>query len=266
VMTSAELHARFPAYRLPNDTMALFQPDGGYLTPEACIAAHIQAAQKFGAEVHPREQVLNWSESPSGVKVRTSRGTYFAGHLVITAGAWISKLLPQLSRTAIPERQVVAWLRTKSPELFAPARFPVFNLRLDEGHCYGFPEHGRTGFKLGRYHHRHEEVDPDTMDRTANEVDEQLLRSFAERYFPDGGGPALAMQTCLFTNTPDEHFILDFHPECSRVIIGSPCSGHGFKFSSVIGEILADLAQTGQTRHDISMHRMARFTANRSLR
>jgi sarcosine oxidase len=261
VLTSTELSARFPACRLPPGTMALYQPEGGLLTPEACISAHLNLAKHRGAEVHTGEQVLGWRETSNGVEVRTAAGTYHADRLVVTAGAWVSKLVPQLTKVAVPERQVVIWLQPLRPELFAVGNFPVFNLKLKGSHYYGFPEHNGPGFKFGRYHHRREIVDPDTMERDANAEDEKLLRGFAETYFPLGAGPTLKMQTCIFTNTPDEHFILDFLTESRRVIIGSPCSGHGFKFSSVIGEILADLVQKGETRHDIALHQRL-YTAN----
>jgi len=227
--------------------------------PEACISAYVDLAKQRGAEVHEEETVLDWCEVADGVEVHTARTTYTAKKLVVTAGAWLSKLVPELTRIAVPERQVVAWLQPLEPGLFTLNNFPVFNLRLEGGHYYGFPEFGGSGFKLGRYHHRHEAVDPDTTDRDANVTDERLLRNIAERYFPTGAGPTLAMETCLFTNTPDEHFILDFLRGSRRVIVGSPCSGHGFKFSSVIGEILADLVQNGETTHDISLHRLRRF-------
>jgi sarcosine oxidase len=231
----------------------------GLLEPETCISAHVKLARTHGASVHEREPVLNWRETTDGVEVQTVSATYSAKRLVITAGAWIAKLVPQLQDVAVPERQVVAWMQPLCPNLFTIANFPVFNLRLEEGHYYGFPEHNEPGFKFGRYHHRHETVDPETMNREADAEDERLLRHFATRYFPAGAGPTLALQTCLFTNTPDEHFILDFLAGSQRVIVGSPCSGHGFKFSSVIGEILADLAQYGETTHDIALHRLARF-------
>jgi sarcosine oxidase len=266
ILTAAELRTRFPAYRLPQGTMALFQPEGGFLVPEVCVSAHLNLARRRGATIHFGEAVLGWEESTDGVTVATAHANYRAKRLVVTAGAWVGKLVPQLREVAVPERQVVAWLQPYAPELYQADRFPVFNLRLEDGHYYGFPEHGRPGFKFGRYHHRHETVDPDTMAREANVEDEAILRGFAERYFPDGAGSTLAMQTCIFTNTPDEHFILDFSPGSEQVIIGSPCSGHGFKFSSAIGEILADLTEQRTTRHDISMHGIARFTEKRSHR
>ena len=259
VLTSEQLNARFPAFELPADTMALFQPEGGFLTPEECIRAHLKLAKEQGAEIREQEPVLGWREDADGVTVETANGTYRAERLVITAGAWVSKLAPRLREVAVPERLVVAWMKPLQPELFSIGRFPVFNLRLPEGHYYGFPEHDGPGFKLGRYHHRHEVVDPDTMQRGVDADDEQLIRAFAERYFPAGAGETLAAQTCLFTNTPDEHFILDFLEGSSRVIVGSPCSGHGFKFATVVGEVLADLAERGETRHDIGLHRMGRW-------
>jgi sarcosine oxidase len=148
------------------------------------------------------------------------------------------------------------------PDLFQPDRFPVFNLVVEEGRYYGFPVFGIPGFKVGCYHHRREIVDPETMDRACHPEDERLLRSFTERYFPDAAGPTTAMHVCLFTNTPDEHFVLDALPSHPQVIVASPCSGHGFKFASVVGEILADLAIAGTTTHDISLHRLARLVAD----
>jgi len=116
------------------------------------------------------------------------------------------------------------------------------------------------GFKFGKYHHLEEETDPDEMDREAHDYDERLLRDFAERYFPDGCGPTMDLQTCMFTNTEDNHFVIDVHPDYPQVSFASPCSGHGFKFASVVGEIMADLAETGLTRHDVSLFRLDRLT------
>ncbi len=121
---------------------------------------------------------------------------------MIAAGAWAAKLVPGLAGLAVPERQVLAWLRPRRPELFHPARFPVFNLEVEEGRYYGFPQFAVPGFKLGRYHHLGQAVDPDAMDRDCHPEDERVLRAFAERYFPDGAGPTLALATCLFTNSP----------------------------------------------------------------
>lgn len=259
ILTSAEVTARFPSYRLPRDSMAVYQPDAGFLLPEGCIQAHVALARENGAAIHTRERVLDWDASGGWVKVRTENGAYEAEQLVIAAGAWTGKLVGPLAELAKPERQVLAWFQPGRPELFEPERFPVFNLELESGRYYGFPIFGVPGFKVGKYHHRREPIDPDDPRRDCNQDDEELLRSFVRQCFPGGDGAALALCACIFTNTPDEHFILDRHPEFQRVLIASACSGHGFKFASVIGEILADLVERGATRHDISMHRLARF-------
>jgi sarcosine oxidase len=169
--------------------------------------------------------------------------------------------VPELSALARPERQVLAWLQPEQPELFCPDRFPVFNLTAEEGRYYGFPIFSIPGLKVGRYHHLGEQVNPDGVMREPNVEDENVLRSFVARYFPLGNGPTMAMKTCMFTNTPDEHFIIDFLPDAGNVLFVSPCSGHGFKFCSVIGEIVADLAIRGATDHDIGLFKLDRFVS-----
>ncbi len=261
ILTSAELKKRFPGYALPTDHHAVYQPEGGFLLPERCIIAHVTLAQSHGADVRACERVLGWEPTGKGVQVVTNRATYEADRLVVAAGAWISQLVTCLAALVEPERQVLAWFQPLRPELFSSKRFPVFNVIVEEGRFYGFPVFDVPGFKVGRYHHLRESVDPDKMLREFNHRDENVLRGFTKRYFPAAAGPTMAMKTCMFTNTADEHFILDFHPKYPQVVIASPCSGHGFKFSSVIGEILADLVENGNTRHDISMHRLDRLTA-----
>jgi sarcosine oxidase len=259
VLTSKELAERFPGYRLPHETLAVLQPEGGFLLPERCIVAYVTAAQAEGAEVHGRERVLEWLPLGDGVRVITDHGVYETDHLVVTAGAWNAKLLPFLEGLAVPERQVLAWLQPQCPELFTPDRFPVFNLLVEEGRFYGLPSFGVPGFKFGRYHHFEETVDPDRLEREPRRDDEELLRGFAARYFPGGSGPTMSLAVCMFTNTSDNHFVIDLHPDYPQVSFASPCSGHGFKFASVIGEIMADLAERGTTRHNIELFRLDRL-------
>ncbi|HYL59893.1 MAG TPA: N-methyl-L-tryptophan oxidase [Candidatus Acidoferrales bacterium] len=264
VLTGAEVSDRFPAYRLPAEHRAVFQPDGGFIASERAIVAHVRAAQASGAEIHARERVLEWEpRGAGGVSVITDKNCYTAARLVLTAGAWIGELAAVLKPIAVPERQVLAWLQPKRPELFDPSRFPVFNISVDEGRYYGLPVYQVPGFKFGKYHHRGEAVAAaDDVRREPDAEDEALLRQFAERYFPDGCGPTMALRTCMFTNTPDEHFVVDYHPESRQVILASPCSGHGYKFCSVIGELIADLAIDGRTRHDIDFIRLDRPALN----
>jgi sarcosine oxidase len=262
VLTGAEVNDRYPGYRLPAGHRAIFQPQGGYLLSERAIVAHVRAAQDAGAEIHAREQVWGWAARPGGegVTVTTDRGTYEAGRLVLTAGAWMADLAPLLQGVAVPERQVLAWLQPQAPDLFTPERFPVFNLEVEEGRYYGFPVVEVPGFKFGRYHHRAEHMPAEAMRREVDAADESLLREFADRYFPQGTGPTMALRACIFTNTPDEHFILDHHPAHPQVVLASPCSGHGYKFCSVVGEVLADLATgDGTTKHGIDFLRLARL-------
>ncbi len=259
VMDGDELHRRYPGYRLPRKIRCLYQPDGGFLLPERCDVAHIEQALAHDAEVRYREPVMAWDANGGRVQVRTTRGRYEAGRLVICAGPWASSLVPELNGLAIPERQVLAWLQPTRPEYFRLGAFPVFNIEVEEGRYYGFPSFLIPGFKFGRYHHRGEQVDPDAMNREPEPADEKLLRDFARRYFPDGAGATLMLKTCLFTNSPDRHFILDHHPAHPEVAVAAGFSGHGYKFCSVVGEVMADLVAAGRARHDIEFFRLRRF-------
>ena len=258
VLSSAELTTRFPGYRLPQETVALYQKEGGFLLSERCIISHVMAAQTLGAEVHACEAVAGWEAFADGVKVRTDRDTYEAASLVFTAGAWASQLLPELEQTAVPERQVLGWFQPSAPDLFTPARFPVFILQVPEGNYYGFPVHGVPGFKIGRHHHLKEPTSADEVDRRISPQDEDVLRAAVSRYFPEANGPTMALKTCLYTNSPDEHFLLGTHPEYPQISLAAGFSGHGFKFCSVVGEIMAELAVKGETRHDIRLFDLRR--------
>ncbi len=258
VLDAGQLRERFPGVCLPKGMVSVYSPDSGFVLSERAIGLYTRLALELGAEVHGREAVTGWEVRPDSVRVRTETSTYSAGRLIVSAGAWTAKLLPSLSKVLQPERQVLIWTRPLRPELFQLGAFPIFNLQSPEGQFYGFPLHDFPGFKIGRYHHRDEKVDPDAMDRDCHPEDEAVLREGIARYFPDANGPTLALKTCLFTNTPDEHFILDAHPESDRVFIAAGFSGHGFKFCSVVGEIMAELAATGATRHNLDLFRISR--------
>jgi len=220
----------------------------------------VNGALARGAVVRGRERVLEWSETESGVRVRTDRGVVEAERLVLTAGAWSQDVARLPSGLAGALRQAVAWLQPLRPELFTPECLPVFNLALDGEHFYGFPVFGVPGFKVGRYDRFGQGGDPDAISREPTVEDDLPLRAFAERYFPEGAGPTIALKTCLFEPSPDEHFLIDHHPEVGSAVFGAGFSGHGFKFCSVVGEILAELALDGETGHDIDFLRLARFS------
>jgi sarcosine oxidase len=259
VLDGTEVAARFPAFSLPDDVQVVYQADGGFVVPERCLVAHVERALARGATFRARERVLEWAEGDNGVRVRTDRGTVEADRLVVTAGAWSEDVarLPEGSVRAV--RQVLAWFQPSRPELFTPERMPVFNLILDGDHFYGFPAYGIPGVKLGRYERHGESGDPDGISRESTIGDETRLRELAGRYLPDGAGPTVALKTCLFELSPDEHFLIGAHPDFQRVVVGAGFSGHGFKFCSVVGEILADLAIEGTTRHDTGLFRLERL-------
>ena len=259
VLTGTEVNRRFPAYRLPESHRAVLQPDAGYLVPEACIDAHASLAVAGGARLQSGERVAGWQSGGAGVIIHTDRGEYTAERLVLCAGPWTGSLEPALADLTIPERQVIAWFRPRHPELFALGVFPIFVNEVPEGTFYGFPIHSIPGFKLGRFHHLEERADPDAIDRKIHPADERVLREHVRSYFPDADGEIVQATTCMFTNTPDEHFIIDHHPHAKGVVIAAGFSGHGFKFCSVVGEIRADLATEGSTRHDTGLFKIDRF-------
>ena len=260
VLDAEELRRRYPAYAgFEPSTRVVFQPDGGFLLAERTILAHINGALAAGAELRYRQPVRSWEATGDGVRVTTDEGVHEADGLVICAGAWARQLVPGLGDLAVPERQVLAWLQPRRPELFVPERFPVFLIDVDEGRYYGFPQHDVPGFKFGWYHHLREPIDPADPDRSVRPEDEAVLRAFAARYFPESAGATVMLKACIFTNSPDEHFILDRLPEAPQVSYFTGESGHGYKFASVVGEILADLAIEGSTRHEIGLFRLDRF-------
>ena len=259
VLTSAELTERYPGFRFREDSMGLYQPDGGFVLSERAIVQHVFGALERGAEVRAREAVLEWRSSAGTVRVETTRGSYEAGALVITGGAWTGPLLPSLHHLVVPERQVLGWFQPLRPELFALDRCPVVVGEFEEGMYYSLPVFGIPGFKIGKFHHLNEATTADSLARETRDEDEEVLRQAVSRYFPDANGPTLSLRTCMFTNTPDEHFIIDALPGSPNVFVAAGFSGHGFKFCSVVGEIMADLATTGETSHDISLFRLSRF-------
>ena len=240
-LDAAEVNRRFPGYRLPDSMRAIYQPDAGYVRSEAAIRAYAAAAEALGAEIATHSAVQTWERHGAGFRVHTARDSYRARKLIFTAGAWAGHLLPELRPLCRPERQVVLWTEPLRAAPFDPARFPVFVLISPSGGYYGFPNVGGNGFKIGKFNHRREQVaDPTLLDRECHPEDEAVLREPLEAWFPEANGPTRRMMACMFTNTPDEHFILDRLPDHEDVYVAAGFSGHGFKFCGVIGRILAD--------------------------
>lgn len=259
VLDAADVSRRFPGCRLPAHYAAVYQPDGGFVASERAILAHATLAIAAAAEIHGREKVIAIEPAPGRVIVVTDRGRYEAGKVIVSSGAWIADLIPGLKKTAVPERQVLGWFQPRKPELFTPDVFPVSNILTEFGHFYQFPSWGIPGFKIGLYHHLQEHGHADALAREPTPADEEALRKGIRGLFPEADGPTLRLAACLFTNTPDEHFVIDTMPGHPEIVVASPCSGHGFKFASVVGEILADLAVTGTSRFDLSLFAYGRF-------
>lgn len=257
-LTAGDVNRRFPGYALPDEYEAVLQPEGGFLVPERCIDAHLQRAVSLGASVRSGVVVRDWRVRDGVVEVDLGDERVTAGRLVLAAGAWMPALVPALRPLLSVERQVVGWFEAPR-HAFNVDAFPVFNLLTPTAHYYGFPEFGVPGFKVGRYHHLFEPSDPDQPARTVTARDEAALRDGIRECFRSADGPMLRASTCLFTNTPDEHFIVDRLTEAPEVIVVSACSGHGFKFCSVLGEVVADLVVAGESAHDIRQFGLARF-------
>jgi len=251
---------RFPAFRLPSDFVGVFQPDGGYLAAEPAIDTQIALARAAGAETRTGEAVLAIEPHGDGVRVVTERTVFEAGSTIVAAGPWLEQLFPGLADNVRVTRQVVLWLEPRGgPAPFAPDKFPVFMLESTHGMHYGFPFDRRAGLKVAKHFHEEETADPEHYERAVSAADEALIRTAIEEYLPAANGKLRSAKTCLYTMTQDGDFILDHLPGYSQIVIASPCSGHGFKFAPVIGDILADLATGAPTPHDISRFRLSRL-------
>ena len=261
VLGAAELMRRFPAFNLPPNYLAVLQPDGGFLEVEPSIAAQLDLATAAGATIRGGETVQTIEPRAGSVRIVTDRGTVEAGAAVVTAGPWTKSLVPELAAPLRVTREVMGWFEPVEADLVSA--LPVFIIESQHGMHYGIPPQvgasAGAAIKIAKHHHRDETVDPDAYDRTVSADDEGLIRAAVAEHIPAANGRLIAAKTCLYTMTPDHDFLIDRLPGAANVIVASPCSGHGFKFAPVIGEILADLATAGTTRHDIARFRLARF-------
>ncbi len=254
VLSGEEVNARFPGWQLSGEFRAVLQSDAGFLDPEACIASFLQGALARGACVRGREPVLGWRRCGAGFEVRTSNGAYQVRKLVLCTGAWTDEVvalspslaaaLPPAARVT-PERQVLGWFAPKPGyhELFAKERFPIFILE-DQAEWYGFPAYKVPGVKIGLFGHLHEKIDPDLPRREPDARDEAVLRRCLEAHCPDSCSSLLMLETCMFENSADHHLILDSTEE--GLLLCAGFSGHGFKFASAVGELVADWADGTQ--------------------
>jgi len=250
VLEAAALRARYPLFEWPDGWQGVFERQAGWLAPERSIEAHLRLAEQDGATLRFEEPIERWASTRDGVRVTTAAGTFEAKQLVIAAGPWMSQLAPSLAPELSVERSVLFWFEpTAQRDAFA--RVPVYIVQDTDRIFYGFPYIEGQGVKLAGLHFG-DRTDPDTIDRTASANDEERVRAWLRRRMPLANGARRDAKVCMYTNTPDAHFIVDRLAEDPNVVVASACSGHGFKFATVIGEILADLVLEGETRHPIA--------------
>jgi sarcosine oxidase len=260
LIEAAELRRRFPVFRAEGATVGLLEQRAGFLDPEACVETALRLAVQAGATLRLDTPVGGWRRSRDGLILSTPAGPVECGAAILAAGAWAA---PRLAGAGIPltvERQVMFWFQPREhPERFGPDRMPIFIWEWTPGRLfYGIPDHG-AGIKVAR-HHEGVPVDPEGARMPVGEEEIAGMRATLRTTMPDAEGALRDAVTCLYTNTPDQHFVLGVHPEEPRLIIASPCSGHGFKFATAIGEIVADLATVGSSRFDLTPFRPDRFS------
>ncbi len=254
-----ELQCRFPPFHFDGDFGAVLEHEAGFLYVEECVRSHIETAVRFGAELRFNESVKNWQASNSHIEVTTEQNRYSADRLIVTVGPWASHILGSWGQRLTVMRQTPHWFKTLNDQRFRRDRFPLYIADVAEGCFYGFPVIDSFGHKVARHYGADEQADVNSINRETDSADERAIREFLAKHLPDANGPMTRGQTCIYTLTPDRHFILDRHPEFDRVTIAAGFSGHGFKFAPVVGEILADLALNGRTAHSIEMFRVDRF-------
>jgi sarcosine oxidase len=252
--------ARYPGFRVPSGYVGVIDPHSGFVRPEACTFAHLDLAAKHGAALRHSEPARRWAADGAGVRVETDKGTYRADRLVITAGPWAAEALADLQIPLQVWRMYNVHFASTKPELFAPERFPVWGVSVPEGSYYGFPYLDGQGVKLGR-HDVGEVCTPETARREVTESEIDTLRAVLDTYLPGASGPVLQTLTCLYTMTPDHHFILDTYPGHANVAYGCGFSGHGFKFASAIGEVMAEFVTTGRPTYPVSFLSASRFAS-----
>ncbi len=259
------LAERFPVFQLPDHFEGFYEDRAGYVIPERAMEAHASLAGRNGAVLKEQEGLIEWKSEGEGVRVRTEKGEYTADRLVITTGAWTGRILESLKVELVTTRQLLAWFEPGVSLPFEKGRFPCWFIETDSpfGH-YGFPmQEEQAGVKIA-LHRPGEPIDPDKLPIIAAAPEEEEITSLREtlgQYLPDAVGPLLATRTCLYTNSPDGHFIVDQHPEVPAVTLACGFSGHGFKFATVMGEVLADLASSGKTDHPIDFLRLNRLVS-----
>ncbi len=256
LLDAAQIRRRFPLLTPRDSDRAYYEPDSGVLRPERCIQTQLELAVKAGAEIHTCEPVISYAAGENGVSVRTDKGDYQAEKLILCAGAWMTELLPEHCRRGLRVcRQIIHWYEADDPSLFAPDIFPyviwISDTPDDFWSVFPAPRDGQPGVKMvAEQYHTSAPVESISREVTGEEI-AAMHRLTLERLRGTGAG-SLRADVCFYTVTDDEHFVIDFHPDSRRIVIASPCSGHGFKHSAAVGESLMQMALDGRSALDVS--------------
>ncbi|HRG79376.1 MAG TPA: N-methyl-L-tryptophan oxidase, partial [Cyclobacteriaceae bacterium] len=266
-LSKSDTKHRFPQFQIPEGYEVLFEPDAGFVTPERAILLFAEQAIRKSAQIHTKEKTTSWKKEGDLITVITDKSTYTCKKLIITAGAWAGSVIPGFSSQLKVTRQVIAWVNPKERKPFELGQFPCWMIddHTQQGMYYGFPvlPVAKFGAPIGlkvALHHPGLVSNPDAVNRIPSKEDENHLVEALDKYLPQGYETTHVLKTCLYTNTPDENFILDFLPGYDQqVAIAAGFSGHGFKFVSVVGEIMADLSMKGKTHLPIDFLNAKRF-------
>jgi sarcosine oxidase len=245
LLAADEITRRFPALRPAPEMIGVWEPRAGVLLPEECVSAHLEQAVRAGAEVRSNTMVQGWSPHADGIAVRTKTGDVHAGHVVLAAGAWMPEFSAELALPLEVERVVQAWFEpADEADALAPESCPITIWEYEASrHFYAFP--AMDGAVKAALHHQGEAAEPDRVRREVSDHEVRGILGPLRRHIPSAVGRFRRALTCLYTNTPDEDFVIDRHPNEARIVLVSACSGHGFKFASAIGEAVAKMVKDG---------------------
>jgi sarcosine oxidase len=262
-LTGDQINRRFPAFRFPTGYTGVIEQAAGFLYVEECVRAHIDSAVSLGAVIHAEEAVRSWKVVGDSVEVTTDKGTYRAAKLIVTAGAWATKLLSDIGVPLCVMRQTLLWFDPRERSYnFRRDRFPIFIVDVPGMPFYGLPAIDRHGVKVARHYGAPELPNPDGVRWEITDADIAAMRPLLDTYL-SGLGAFTKGQVCMYTVSPDKHFVIDVHPAHPQVSVACGFSGHGFKFAPTVGEILADLAEQGRTKYEIGMFSTKRFSGDR---
>lgn len=259
-LAPADIRKRFPQFRFDDSYVGVLEHEAGFVYVDDCVRAFAADARAHGVTIREGEPVVDWEANPRGVTVRTQQATYTADRLIISAGGWATRLLGPWGVKLSVMRQVVFWLSPRDLSRFARDRFPVYLADVPGGPFYGIPAIDPRGHKLARHYGAPELRHPDEIDRVVKDADEVPVREFVRSHLPDADGERRDASVCIYTLSPDRHFVIDLHPEHTNVAVATGFSGHGFKFAPAVGGMLADLVENGKTELRGDLFRFARLS------